>query len=389
MRLLLLAFITSTFTTSSTANCGGNFDIFTIDLKLEALSMGYSENSIQIFFKNVKKNPKVIKADQNQGIFQKDFISFSQSLISDYRLIHAKKNAKKYERTFNKIKEQFGIPNGVLLAFWAFETDFGINQGEFNTLNSLTTLAHNCRRPELFRPQIFAALTLFEQGRFDPSSTQGAWAGEIGMIQMLPEDIVKNGTDGDDDGVVDLQNSAPDALITGANFLNGLGWRANEPWLQEVLVPKNLDWHKTGLYDSMSVSDWKAMGVKARSGKLFEDDTSASLLLPVGRNGPAFLAYPNFRVLLKWNQSFVYITTAAYFANIITGSPVYDIKKPDKGLGVYEMIALQKKLVARGHDVGKIDGILGAKTRAAVQLEQQSVGLPADAWPTLKLLKGL
>ena len=139
----------------------------------------------------------------------------------------------------------------------------------------------------------------------------------------------------------------------------------------------------------MSVSDWKAMGVRARSGKLFEDDTSASLLLPVGRNGPAFLAYPNFRVLLKWNQSFVYITTAAYFANIITGSPVYDIKKPDKGLDVYEMKALQKKLVARGHDVGKIDGILGAKTRAAVQLEQQSVGLPADAWPTLKLLEGL
>lgn len=351
--------------------------------------MGHHKNLVDNFFFDVKQNPKVLKADQNQNIFQQDFIKFSQSLISDYRISHAKINAIKYKSIFSRIEKEFGIPNGVLLAFWAFETDFGVNQGNFNTLNSLLTLAHDCRRPKLFRPQIFAALTLFKQNQFDPLHTKGAWAGEIGMIQMLPADIIRNGTDGDGDGVVDLQNSVPDTLITGAKMLSTLGWQANAPWLQEILIPKNLDWNKTGLYNSMPLSAWKALGVEARSGELFEGPTQASVLLPVGRNGPAFLTYPNFDVYLKWNQSLVYVTTAAYFASYLNGSPIYNSNTPDVGLNEYEMRVLQKKLVTRGHDVGKIDGILGAKTRSAVQREQLLLKMPADAWPTPELLNRL
>jgi hypothetical protein len=209
------------------------------------------------------------------------------------------------------------------------------------------------------------------------------------MIQMLPADIIRNGTDGDGDGVVDLQNSVPDTLITGAKMLSTLGWQANAPWLQEILIPKNLDWNKTGLYNSMPLSAWKALGVEARSGELFEGPTQASVLLPVGRNGPAFLTYPNFDVYLKWNQSLVYVTTAAFFASYLNGSPIYNSKTPDVGLNGYEMRVLQKKLVTRGHDVGKIDGILGAKTRSAVQREQLLLKMPADAWPTPELLNRL
>jgi lytic murein transglycosylase len=389
MRLLLLIFILGAQSTFANANCGGSFDDFVTTLKQEAQTMGHHKNLVENFFFDVKQNPKVLKADQNQDVFQQDFIKFSQSLISDYRIRHAKQNAIKYKSTFRRIEKEFGIPNGVLLALWAFETDFGINQGNFNTLNSLLTLAHDCRRPELFRPQIFAALTLFGQNQFNPRHTKGAWAGEIGMIQMLPADIIQNGTDGDGDGVVDLQNSVPDTLITGAKMLSTLGWQANAPWLQEILVPKNLDWNKTGLYNSMPLSAWKAMGVKARSGELFEGPTQASVLLPVGRNGPAFLTYPNFDVYLKWNQSLVYVTTAAYFASYLNGSPIYNSNSPDVGLNGYEMRVLQEKLVTRGHDVGKIDGILGAKTRSAVQLEQLLLRMPADAWPTLELLNRL
>ena len=389
MRLLLLAFILGAYSTVANANCGGKFDDFVTTLKQEAQTMGHHKNLVDNFFFDVKQNPKVLKADQNQNIFQQDFIKFSQSLISDYRISHAKINAIKYKSTFSRIEKEFGIPNGVLLAFWAFETDFGVNQGNFNTLNSLLTLAHHCRRPKLFRPQIFAALTLFNQNRFDPLHTKGAWAGEIGMIQMLPADIIRNGTDGDGDGVVDLQNSVPDTLITGAKMLSTLGWQANAPWLQEILIPKNLDWNKTGLYNSMPLSAWKALGVEARSGELFEGPTQASVLLPVGRNGPAFLTYPNFDVYLKWNQSLVYVTTAAYFASYLNGSPIYNSNTPDVGLNEYEMRVLQKKLVTRGHDVGKIDGILGAKTRSAVQREQLLLKMPADAWPTPELLNRL
>ena len=253
-------------------------------------------------------------------------------------------------------------------------------------LNSLLTLSHDCRRPELFRPQVFAALELYKRGEFSPTKTTGAWAGEIGMVQMLPGDIIARGLDGDGDGKIRLKTSAADALLSGANVISHHGWRPNEPWLVEVSVPQNLDWSKTGLDKSLPVSDWAKRGVEARGVKMPNAALQASLLLPQGRKGPAFLALPNFHVYFKWNKSFVYVTTAAYFATRLAGAPRFDAGNPDPSLSDTQMKSLQKKLRARGHDVGKIDGILGAKTRAAVQKEQIRLGQPADAWPTKALL---
>jgi len=250
------------------------------------------------------------------------------------------------------------------------------------------TLAHDCRRPDLFRPQIFSALELYARGDFDPATGTGAWAGEIGQVQMLPGDILANGVDGDGDGNVRLKTSPADALMSGGKMLQHLGWRAGEPWLQEIVVPEGLDWSRTGLHTELPVAEWAALGVQARSGDLPEGLTG-SVLLPMGRNGPAFMAYPNFRVYFQWNQSFVYVTTAAYFATRLDGAAVYDARDPDPGLTVEQMKMLQERLAARGHDVGKIDGILGALTRAAVQKEQARLGLPADAWPTPTLLAAL
>jgi lytic murein transglycosylase len=277
----------------------------------------------------------------------------------------------------------------VLTAFWAFETDYGAFQGDFNTLNSLVTLSHDCRRPELFQPQVFAALELYEAGAFNPATSTGAWAGEIGMVQMLPGDIIEAGVDGNGDGKIDLRKTPADALLSGANMLRGLGWRAGEPWLQEVTVPADLNWAETGLDTTKTVSDWAALGVSPRAGKLGAGNLTASIILPQGRKGPAFIAYPNFRVYFEWNQSFVYVTTAAYFATRLEGAPVFNAGNPDPAFTGQQMKALQKKLAARGHDVGKIDGILGAKTRTAIQTEQVRLGLPADAWPTAQLLNTL
>ena len=139
----------------------------------------------------------MIKADRSQGIFQMDFIDFSRRVISQNRIDNGTRNSKKYDSVFDAVERNYGVSRGVLLAFWALETDYGKVQGDYNTLNSLLTLSHDCRRPELFQPQIAAALELFERGDFDPATTKGAWAGEIGMVQMLPEDILRNGVDGD------------------------------------------------------------------------------------------------------------------------------------------------------------------------------------------------
>ncbi len=382
--LPLAALILSASTALANAQCGGSFNGFVKGLKQEAIALGHSKNTVNKFFANVALDNRTIKADRAQGVFQKPFLEFSQRLISSNRLNTGKAKGNQYANTFARIERDYGVSRGVLLAFWAFETDFGGFQGDFNTLNSLVTLAHDCRRPELFRPQVFAALKLYESGDFSPAKTTGAWAGEIGMVQMLPADIIENGVDGDGDGKVSLKTSATDALMSGGKMLQHLGWQKGQPWLQEVNVPADMDWSLSGLNTTKPASDWAKLGVQPRQGNLA--NLPASLVLPQGRKGPAFLAYPNFKVYFEWNQSFIYVTTAAYFATRLEGAAPYNQGNPDTGLTGQQMKQLQKKLQARGYDVGKVDGILGAKTRDAVQAEQQRLGLPADAWPTPNLL---
>ena len=380
-----------TLGTSATAQqCGGDFGQFVQGLRAEAAERGHSAESIDAFFRHASFYQRALDADRRQGIFQVPFTDFARRLISQGRMDNGRRNAAAQAATFAEIENRFGVAEGILLAFWAFETDYGAFQGDYNTLDSLVTLAYDCRRPELFRPEVFGALELFEMGDFDPVNTQGAWAGEIGMVQMLPEDIVNFGIDGDGDGHVYLQTSAPDALMSGANILSSLGWRPNEPWLVEVTLPADLDWFQTGIHTTRSVAEWEADGVQARAGgALPMSSTQASIIIPQGRNGPAFIAYPNFSVLFEWNQSFTYVMTAAYFATRLEGAPVFDARNPEPGLNGDQMRRLQTALAARGHDVGDIDGILGAGTRAATRAEQRRLGLPADAWPTTALLNAL
>ena len=383
---LALSLLASTATAQT---CGGPVNAFIDGVKAEARAEGIPAATIDAFFQGARIEQSVINADRSQGVFQRDFVSFSRALISQNRINNGRAKAQRFDSTFDTIEARFGIPRGVLLAFWAFETDYGQVQGSFNTRNALLTLAHDCRRPELFRPQLIAAIELYRRGGMNPATTTGAWAGEIGQLQKLPRENVRQGMDGDGDGVVDLKGSSPDALMTGANVLSSLGWRPNEPWLQEIVVPANLDWSQTGLNHKASVGDWAARGVRAREGSLGPSNLPASVLLPMGRDGPAFLAYPNFEVYFDWNKSFVYVTTAAYFATRLGGAAVYDAGNPTAPLSGTQMQQLQQKLTQRGHDVGGIDGILGAMTRAAVQKEQVLLGLPADAWPTTDLLNRL
>lgn len=388
-KILSAALFTLSAGAASAQSCGGDFGTFVGGLRDEAVSRGHAPGAVDAFFRNARYDQATINADRAQGIFTVPFVEFSRRLISQYRLDNGRRYATELDSIFDRAEGQFGVSRGVLLAFWAFETDFGAFQGDYNTVNSLVTLAHDCRRPELFRPQIFAALALFENGDLDPVRTTGAWAGEIGMVQMLPEDILERGIDGDGDGQVSLQTSAADALLSGANMLRSLGWQPGQPWLVEVDVPSGFDWSQTGLDTVRRVSDWQALGVRGRNGPLPETALQASVIVPQGRGGPAFMAYPNYSVLFEWNQSFVYVTTAAYFATRLEGAPIYDAGTPDPGLSQGEVRILQERLAARGYDVGGIDGILGRQTRAAVRSEQLRLGLPADAWPTRALLEAL
>ncbi|SEP80243.1 lytic murein transglycosylase [Loktanella sp. DSM 29012] len=387
MRHALLA-LTCLATPLTAQECGGSIDSFRQGVLAEATAAGLDPQAARDFLNTASIDQSVLNADRAQGVFQLDFVTFSRRLISASRLQNAQVYGDRYDGIFDDIEARFGIPRGVLLAFWAFETDFGQIQGDFNTRDALFTLAHDCRRPELFRPELIAAIELYQRGDF-PLNTTGAWAGEIGQVQMLPRDIIENGVDGDGDGHVTLKTSAPDALMSAATLLADLGWVPNQPALQEITVPAGLDWTLTGLDKEMTVDQWRALGVDIRNGAAPAGSLPASVLLPMGRNGPAFFAYPNFRVYFEWNQSLTYVLTAAYFATRINGAPVYDAGNADPGLSGDQMVQLQQRLQALGYDVGGADGILGEKTREAVQQEQARRGLPADAWPTLDLLNAL
>jgi lytic murein transglycosylase len=392
MRRRIIASVLSLFLVPASASaavpCGGDFGAFVNAMAAEAVRQGYDAALVQQFFSGVRQDPSVIRADRAQGIFQRPFTDFSRRLISQNRIDNGKRNAQRYASVFDRVQREYGVNPGILLAFWAFETDYGAVQGDFNTVNALVTLSHDCRRPELFQPHVFAALELYKRDDIDPRTTTGAWAGEIGMVQMLPEDIIENGVDGDGDGHVTLKTSAPDALMSGGRMLRSIGWRPNEPWLQEVVMPDGFDWAQAGVDIWKPVGEWERMGVRARNGSL-AGGLQGAIILPEGRNGPAFIAYPNYTVLFEWNKSFVYVLTAAYFATRLEGAPVFDAGNPSPALSGEEIQSLQRKLEARGYDVGGVDGILGAMTRAAVRAEQQRLGLPADSWPTRDLLNAI
>ncbi len=369
--------------------CGGDLAAFLDGVKAESVAAGTPPEIADKALAGAAIDQKVLSRDRSQGVFRQTFLEFSGRTVSPGRLDIGRQKIKEYAEVFARAEQEYGVPAGVITAFWAMETDFGAVQGDFNTRNALVTLAHDCRRPELFRPQLLSLIKMVEHGDLDPAGNTGAWAGEIGQVQMLPKDIIEFGIDGDGDGHVNVKQSSPDAILTAAKFIQHLGFKRGEPWIQEVTIPEPLPFEKSGLGGTMTAAEWFALGVQPRDGNTGFGSLPASLVLPQGRKGPAFITYPNFNIYLEWNQSFIYTTSAAYFATRFGGAPVYQKGNPEPGLDVDQMAALQTKLQGLGHDVGKIDGILGAGTRVAVQKEQQRVGLPADGWPTPALLNAL
>jgi lytic murein transglycosylase len=374
---------------AQTAACGGDMGEFLAGVKAEAMATGIPADAVDTALAGARLDKKVLGMDRGQGVFRQTFLEFSKRTVSQARLDIGRNKMKEYADTFAKAEADYGVPAPVVTAFWALETDFGAVQGDFNTRNALVSLAHDCRRPELFRPQLMSLIKMVADGDLDPQTNTGAWAGEIGQVQMLPRDIIKFGTDGDGDGHINLKTSERDVILTAARFIQSLGFKRGEPWLQEVTIPENLPFDKTGLGGTLTAADWFALGVQPRDGNSSFGHLNAALVLPQGRFGPAFLTYPNFAIYLEWNKSFIYTTSAAYFATRLAGAPPYQKGNPAQGLSVDQMKQLQTKLDALGHDVGDIDGILGGGTRVAIQKEQQRLGLPADGWATPELLGAL
>lgn len=369
----------------------GRFSTWLRDFKKEAAAKGISQRTIQTVLSGMSLNPKIIARDRRQGFFAQSFVSFQKKLATNHRVVTSRRKIKKNRALFDRAVKEYGVAPSVITGFWALESDFGAGMGKDPIFRSLATLAYDCRRSDMFRTELLSALQIIDRGDVRPHEMVGSWAGEIGQTQFLPSRYLVYAIDYDKNGRINLFRSDADVIGSTANYMRDLGWQANQPWIEEVRVPRKLPWEEAGLDIKHPRSKWAAWGVrKANGNAIKDDDMPASLLLPMGRLGPAFLAYPNFDIYLKWNQSLNYATTAAYLATRIDGAPV--MRKPSPNvqiLSVNEAKELQRRLKRRGFDVGEVDGIIGAKTRAAVKTMQLKFGLPADSYPTPGLLRRL
>ncbi len=389
--ILSVALASPALAAASCGNTAQGFDRFLGQVRKEAAAQGVSGEALAQL-DSVRYDASIIKKDRAQNVFAQSFLQFSSRMATEARIAKGRALIAQNKATFDGVLQQYGVPAPVITAFWALETDFGADIGHSPTIQSLLTLAWDCRRPEKFRPQIIPALKLVQKGDLSPAEMQGAWAGEIGQTQFMAYDYYTSGVDFDGDGRVNLRDSIPDVIASTANLLKKGGWVAGQPWLQEVKLTADLPYEQADLAISLPRAQWAQWGVVTATGKpLKADKTPAALLLPMGKDGPAFLAYHNFTTAyLKWNESLVYSTTAAYLATrIANAGPVSKGRAAVHVASYQEVVALQNALTAKGYDVGKADGKIGAGTRAAVKAEQLKLGWPADSYPTPEFIAKL
>lgn len=361
----------------------GNFQQWMNGFKQQAVASGIPANLVNSALHNVQFDPSIIQLDRSQkNTIAQTFLQYSAAKANPYRLSTGQRKMQEDRALFQRIERQFGVPAPVLTAYWGLESDFGQVTGNVQTLRALATLAYDCRRGSFFRNELIHALRLIQRGDIAAAQMRGAWAGELGQLQFIASSYNKHAVDYDGDGHRDLIHSKADALASAASLLRQYGWQARQPWLVEVKVPKQMSWSLARLDKKLPLAQWAKQGVTYLNGQALKGPGNAALLLPMGRNGPAFLAYPNFDVMLRWNESTVYSTAAAYLASRFAGAgPVRHGNAPVQALSIQQIKQLQTKLRARGLRVTKIDGIIGEETKAAVRQMQLQMKLPADGYP--------
>jgi lytic murein transglycosylase len=388
--LLAVLLVVAPATAFGQANCRntGAFEPWLATFKKEAAAQGISPAAIAAAAPYLVLDQRIINIDRGQRFFAQNFLEISDKMLAGGRLPNGAAQIKKHQALFAREEKEFGVPASVITAFWGLESDFGSGQGKDQSIKSLATLAYDCRRPEMFRGHLFDALRLIDSGDLRADEMIGSWAGELGQTQMMPSEYMAHAIDYDGDGKRNLIKSASDVIGSTGKYLVHLGWKRGEPWLQEVRVPANLPWKEADLSVQHPRSKWAAWGVTRADGKpLPNDNVPASVVLPVGRFGPAFMAYDNFQAYLKWNQSLNYSLTAAYYATRLDGAPPMNKGSANiPKITFEETRELQELLQKRGYDVGRVDGVLGLKSRVAIRELQIKSGLPADGWPTAELL---
>lgn len=370
------------------AHAQTDFNTWLAAFRQDAAAHGISADTLDAALTGLTPVERVIELDSRQPEFLSTFSDYLGKRVTAARVARGQARLVEQTALLDAVEQKYGVPKSVLVAFWGLETNFGANMGTLNIPASLATLAWEGRRSGFFRSQLLDALRIIDAGHVAAIDMNGSWAGAMGHMQFMPSTFRAYAVDGDGDARIDLWQSLPDAISSAANYLARAGWRAGEPVAIEVRLPTGFDWRQARVAHRLPVAEWAARGVQAMNGSALPSVAGrAAIVLPQGWQGPAFMVFDNFDVVMQWNRSVNYALSVAQLAHQIAGGDAPVTPSDESGsLTTAQMKALQTALNELGFDAGTADGLPGPRTQTALRRYQVKYQLPADGYPAPSVL---
>jgi membrane-bound lytic murein transglycosylase B len=362
------------------------------EFRPRAMAAGITPAIFDAALKGVRYDAGVIKRDRNQAEFTKTIWDYLDTAVSDLRIANGRKALAKWDGTLSKVEATYGVEKEVIVAIWGLESAYGTFRGSSSVMTSLATLAYDARRAEFFEGELLDALKIMQAGDTTPANLKGSWAGAMGHTQFMPSSFQAHAVDFDGDGKRNIWEDDPrDALASTGAYLEHFGWTKGQPWGVEVRLPAGFDYLLADREVLKAPRVWADMGVLDMQGKAAPDHGQASVLLPGGASGAAFMIFDNFAVLEKYNTADAYVVGVGHLSDRIKGRAAIQKTWPRqlRALSKDERIELQKRLTAAGFDTVKIDAKMGPLTINAVRRFQVSQGVLPDGYPSLQLLERL
>ncbi len=355
----------------------------------QAINSGISEATLKSALDGLTLSEQVLSANAFQPEFSKPVWKYIEGAVTTQRIEKGQALLVQHSALFDELEAQYGVQSRFIVAIWAMETNFGSFMGNHQIVQALATLGFEGRRKSYGRTQLMAALQILDNGDRALEEFTGSWAGAMGHTQFIPTTFLTYAVDQNSDGKRDIWDSLPDALASTANYLKSSGWTPQQDWGSEVKLPEDFDYSEAGRKNIRTLSTWRARGVTFVDGMLIpEMDRQGSIVIPAGHQGPAFLVFGNFRSILRYNNSTAYALAVGHLADRLAKGSAFTQTWPKHltPLSRAQRFDLQSQLNKNGYSVGTVDGIIGARTSAALRKFQLQHGLIPDGFPTTDLL---
>lgn len=367
------------------------FESWKQSFKGQAVKSGLSAKFMDSVLPHLKYLPDVLKADKKQSEFLLTFWPYADKVITQKRIQEGKENAEKYHTLLKQVSEKYNVHQKYILAFWGLETNYGAYKGNFDTLSALATLSFDKRRRAFFTNELLTLLKLIQNG--EKTHFKGSWAGAFGNFQFMPTTYAAYAVDATGDGKKDIINSLPDAFESAANYLHQMGWEENQLWGKEVKFTQKMNWQIIPENNKMTVQEWQKQGVMPACGEKWsaaELNEKATLVMPSGIDGPAFLTFKNYNYITRWNNSTLYALSIGILADAIENDAAHlCTRRSDSLISRADIRFIQEELSKQGFYADAVDGIWGRNTKKAIRAYQKANHSDVDGFPSLKLIQHL